>query len=232
MVPELSRAELLVHLRDQLDFLDASCSGFDAGHENEAKRLAGHVRIICHQTDNSTSLLRHLGVDGTIEMRDSVPLYMYGVGFPPGSIALGSGLSTVQLSETTASHVPRMARDPLPNAGRPLADWWTLPVIFTMHGQRPSRKQIVLWLANKSGGAHVDQVPSALAHLLDGSAMGIGFALKQAGIEGRVPVLRSPMPAAMRQIAEEVRVTLRDTFADELAEIADEPEERLDERRD
>lgn len=80
-VPELSRAELIVHLSDQLD---SFCSGYDAGRENEAKRLATHARTICHQTDTSTSLLRHLGSDDTVEMRDSVPLHMYGVG-PPGS---------------------------------------------------------------------------------------------------------------------------------------------------
>lgn len=223
-MPELSRSELLEHLSDQLHFLDSSCSGYDAGHENEVKRLATHVRTICHQTISSTSLLHHLGADETIVMRDSVPLYFYGVGFPPGSISLGSGLSTVELSETSARHVPRFQKEPLQLVSRPLEEWWTLPVIFTMHGQRPSRKQIVHWLANKAGGAHVDQVPAAFAHLLDGSAMGIGFALKQAGIEGRIPVMRSPMPAAMRQIAEEVRVTLRETFADELAAITAEPE--------
>lgn len=210
----LSRDELIVQLRDQLEFLDVSCREFDAGRENEAKNLAVRVRVICHQNaPSSISLLHHMGVEESIMMRDSVPIYYYSPG-PPMAYVFGSGLSTVRPSPTSTRHLPRLRTEPLEEASvnTPFDPWWNLPVIFPRYGERPSRKRIVTWLANKTGGAHIEALPEALSNLLDGSAMGIGFSLN-----GRPPVLASPMPAAMRQIAEEVRVTLRETFTDELS---------------
>jgi len=215
-VAKLTRAELLERVHDQLEFLDASCRDFDAGRENEAVRLATQVRIICHHTKRSPSVFHQLGVEETIMMRDSVPIIYYQAE-PPDAYIFGSGLSTVRLSAAGVRHVPRVHAERLEKASVniELELWWNLPVIFPRFGERPSRKTIVLWLAHKLGGAHVSEVPAALAHLRDGRAMGIGYFQVGHG----PPVVPSPLPAGMRQIAEEMRVTLRETFADELPAV-------------
>lgn len=82
-------------MAEQLENLDASCDGFDAGRRAEAKRLAVSVRVICHQTPNSTSLLRHLGVDDMIKMIDSVPAEHYRVQ-RLGGFLVGGGLAFIR----------------------------------------------------------------------------------------------------------------------------------------
>jgi hypothetical protein len=62
----------------------------------------------------------------------------------------------------------------------------------------------VLWLAHHDGGAHVDTLPDAYRAIARGSSVGDFFSRL-----GRSAKDDSPVPAAMRQIAEEVRFTLR-----------------------
>src|SRR5437762_2025805 len=47
-------------LSKQLGFLQTSCREYDAGNTNEAIRIAQALRVIFHNTRNSTSLLMHL----------------------------------------------------------------------------------------------------------------------------------------------------------------------------
>ncbi|MFJ5956563.1 hypothetical protein ACIQC5_11475 [Paenarthrobacter sp. NPDC092416] len=44
-------------LVEQLEFLDSSCAAYDSGSRSEAKRLATTVRVLLHDTKQSTSLL-------------------------------------------------------------------------------------------------------------------------------------------------------------------------------
>jgi hypothetical protein len=58
----LDRTDLIDHLKRQKAFLGRSSHAFDAGAEDEAVRLATVIRVLVHDTPNSTSLLTHLGV--------------------------------------------------------------------------------------------------------------------------------------------------------------------------
>lgn len=49
------------HLRETREALALSCDAYDQGYNGEAKRLALAVRVLVHDTGNSTSLLTHLG---------------------------------------------------------------------------------------------------------------------------------------------------------------------------
>lgn len=80
-----------------------------------------------------------------------------------------------------------------------------------MYGEKPTRHDVVHWLANKDGGAHIDKLPPRYVHLLSGQAMGVAYSVNGIGL------VSSPFPAVMRQIAEEVRLSLRREFAEELA---------------
>ena len=82
--------------------------------------------------------------------------------------------------------------------------WWQVPRIFDNQGTEASRRDVVLWLAHHDGGAHVDHLPDAYRAITRGSSVGDFFSRL-----GRSPRDDSPVPAAMRQIAEEVRFTLR-----------------------
>src|ERR1700674_2152843 len=53
--------DLFNHLQRQLDFIGRSCDAYDRGYADEAIRIAQQVRVMTHQTRNSTSLLTQLG---------------------------------------------------------------------------------------------------------------------------------------------------------------------------
>lgn len=69
-VPQ-SHADMVLHLREQVEFLRASSAGYDGGNFAEAKRLATTARVLCHDTSASRSLLRQLGVLEAIRFVDT-----------------------------------------------------------------------------------------------------------------------------------------------------------------
>lgn len=212
MKPELVFSEEhLEHLRDQLGFIDASCDGFDAGVHAEAKRLAIAVRVLAYDTTVSTGLLTRMGVttilpwaDGTIPSGPRVVRLAKDLGVAP----VGS-LLTVIPSEADATWAPAFSQVPLGPHRVGFNYWWQIPRIFDNQGTEASRRDVVLWLAHHDGGAHVDTLPDAYRAIARGSSVGDFFSRL-----GRSAKDDSPVPAAMRQIAEEVRFTLRSALSE------------------
>lgn len=144
--------DFIEQLRRHIGFLARSCASFDAGHTEEALRIAVTLRVLFHDTNNSTSLLTHLGlkssalvlttfVPGYRENKEdrtfsvSIPVFLNGLG--ARSVPLGSARRHEFI---TASK------------------WWDEIVAFT--SDKVSRKDVVLAAANQDGGAHVDATPA------------------------------------------------------------------------
>lgn len=204
-----SPTALLAHLDEQLAFLDSSCWAFDQGAEAECKRLATHVRILVHDTGRSTSLLTHLGVkerlwfhDVAVEQRERYTA-MRAAGHVP---LLVGGLVAIEMSPTSRYVAKTIAPNPTATARMSrFDDWWREQALFPMSGPPPSRFDLMDWLVHKAGGAHIDdELPPPFVALMSGEAMGIHFPRIEP------PPQNSPIPAAMRQIAEELRTSLRD----------------------
>lgn len=70
-----------------------------------------------------------------------------------------------------------------------------------------SRKQIVLWIANTDGGAHIGKMAATYRAISRERESSMGITLSK--LEGKSKADDSPLPAAMRQIAEEVRFSIR-----------------------
>lgn len=220
-VAKRDRIDLLEALAEQLEFLDLSCASFDAGNRSEAKRLALTVRVLCHTTKNSHGLLNLLGDESNVQMWDSLPEWH------SRFKTVGGGLAHVRLGGPMTGWHPISA--PHPETGKPVHEvtggvlrpfklWWPRKVMFPSIGDEPTRSGVVLWLANKDGGAHIDDLPERYSALKSGEAMGVRI-----GGENGAPVDQSPFPAVMRQIAEEVRLSLRSFYALELAQVARAP---------
>jgi hypothetical protein len=213
---ELSLAEdHLEHLRHQLDFIDASCARYDEGVRAEAKRLAMAVRVLAYDTTVSTGLLTRMGVaallpwaDGTIPGGPRVIRLAREVGIAP----VGS-LLTVIPSASAEAWAPAFRQVALGPLRVGFSYWWQVPRIFDNHGTEASRRDVVLWLAHHDGGAHVDELPEAYRAIARGSSVGDFFSRL-----GRSSTDDSPVPAAMRQIAEEVRFTVRGALGGVLAD--------------
>lgn len=193
-----------VHLEEQLDFLRASCDAFDAGREHEAKRLATTLRLVVHDTGRSTSLLTHLGVKDRLGFVDTAPPDPP----PPPVITLSFGLAVIEMVldplDGDVRYIPAL-RSPDDHRAHPPAcfyDWWTSVVLRDQRGNRFSRKDLVLALANQDGGAHIDAtLKQSYAELKRSNSVGFSQG-------GDRPISNSIVHASVRQIAFEMLRTI------------------------
>ncbi len=64
----MNHTELVQHLKRQLTFLRNSVAAYDQGTMEEAIRIAVVIRVLCHDTRKSTSLLKHIGKKDTLQL--------------------------------------------------------------------------------------------------------------------------------------------------------------------
>jgi hypothetical protein len=156
-VPQ-SEDDLKKQLSDQMGFLQRSMEAFDAGVISEGKRIALAIRVLVHDTGNSTSLLKHLNIKDRIEYGHSKKpepdleraIVFYGVGreFDPQK-----GFFDVPiLSDAIYSSA--------------FDEWWDGIILINVpEGLEFSRRKAVLAVANTDGGAHVGDLDSEYAKL-------------------------------------------------------------------
>jgi hypothetical protein len=210
----VSRVQL-EHLGEQVDFLNASCDAFDAGKLGEAKRLATTVRVLVHDTSQSKSLLHQLAIKERIPWPDGIVKEVFAEvrkNQAEGRQYTGCLLTTVKLGagflndHSMVKYVPVFEIQPLGERLVSFGYWWKQPRLADQHGTELSRRGITLALANKYGGAHADpQLPSDIESIVRKSSMGVTLSM----LQGKSYRDDSPLPAAMRQIAEEVRWSIR-----------------------
>jgi hypothetical protein len=201
---KLTRDDMVAQLREQLSFLELSGRAFDEGAEGEAKRLAVVVRVLVHDTRSSVSLLRHLSAKDTISYLNTADR------INPANLAPTLGLVYMEMSNEGFRYVARLG-DPPPRDQRPrwkaFIDWWTDPVTKDGRGELFSRRDYVLTLSNREGGAHVEHsLDARYAELTRNNSFGWSFG--QGGEEPK-PVDHNPAPPSVRQIAYEIEQTIR-----------------------
>jgi len=147
----LSHEELEKILQEQIEFLNSSIKSLDMGFEGEAKRLAVCTRVLVHDTPKSESLLKQLGMK-------TIPFYSTAYPWDPKNLLAHLGLLQIRWNNKgEASYIEPLDDRPPPFLRWVLFDeWWTEIVFDDRKGSSLMRKDIVLGLANKEGGAHVD----------------------------------------------------------------------------
>lgn len=144
---------LLIQLRKQLGFIERSCSSFDDGFLDEAIRIAVAIRVLVHDTRNSTSLLTHLGAKDIL-LRTTCPLVdekviMFSGGLSSTRVTIEDG----QLKDATYKPVLDSSnREPVFVSANV---WWN-QIVYRISEGDLTRRDIALNAANKDGGAHVD----------------------------------------------------------------------------
>jgi hypothetical protein len=197
----MSPDEFKLKLQQQLRFLKNSCSAYDLGDLEEALRLATTIRVLIHDTSNSTSLLTHMGQKTNIKLASTVRLP------PPNLTPMGSQLSHVNVrvgggQAAVPSHLPNLDKWGDVPRYEPVELWWTETV---HHFPNLTRRGLVLTAANKDGGAHVDDgpLPPEYQQLVTGT-----WAFEHHDASGNIVVSRNAIPlenlAELRQIAYEV----------------------------
>jgi len=149
------------HLSRQIGFIARSAWLYDQGYLDEAVRIATAIRVLIHETNKSTPLLRHLGAYDTIRLASSnreQPEI-------EGTLVLFDGVSELSLGEggirpSLVGHFPQQLL---------ISEWWNESVLVSASGVQHTRRTITLACANKDGGAHVDDDRSkAFVELIEG----------------------------------------------------------------
>lgn len=202
MATQRDRAGLLELLRENVSFLKASAASFDAGCEAEAKRLAVTLRVLMHDTASSSSLLEQLGLKSQLMFTDTAARII-----PTNLLPEAPGLVLMRVAVGgSATYVAPLDEVPLPPSRiHPPArfqDWWTLE--FARDSERTlwCRKKLVLTMANKEGGAHVDPNLNAAYERL-ANHNGFGFSYATNATSSFLPFEGNAAAASVRQIAHE-----------------------------
>ncbi len=204
------REDLENELREQIRLLKSACATYDAGLESMAKHIALVLRVLIHHHGQSRSLLEQLGLLGGMRFYDTAR------SLKPENMMTESTLTIMELSDKGGRFVPRFIqeqRQPADIPRIPIAEWWNKFVIKDEKGSLFNRRLLVLNVADTDGGAHVDpELEEAYMELSRKNSLGWTFT------DGNITkALKGPELACIRQIAEEVLMSMKDlkAFMDE-----------------
>ncbi|WP_137750196.1 hypothetical protein [Microbacterium sp. SGAir0570] len=205
---------MIANIREQIEFIEASAEQFDSGRLHFAKMVAVNVRNLVHQTRTSHAMLIQAGVLTEIRWfsgaynaeEENRRLEEIGSQIRRGEVAYSQSLvGTVIRAEGPPTH-QSLFLNPGDWSTRwtHFESWWT-ELVLVFDSEQWSRKMITLTLANKSGGAHLDPVvPDDVARI---ETEGLGW-IYQDETGAEQPMLESPLPWAVRTVADELLITL------------------------
>lgn len=191
--------EFKKHLKEQIQFLLNSVASFDNGFKSEAKRITVTLRVLLHDTKNSTSLLTHLN-------RKNILFYDTALDYRKFKLAI---IGTRIGKDGTGYWAPLDDGPPIRyQKGKvPFNQWWNTIILVDQENNEFSRKNLVLSIANQDGGAHVDEKLSiTYAKLTRNENLGWFFTSNGKSIK------TYPALVSIRQICHEVLKSLKDEF--------------------
>lgn len=163
MNQKLSREEIEDQVKTQLRFLERSFEIFDKAieQEDEAIRIATLIRVLVHDTNNSTSALKLLS-------KKDINFYSYIHKFERPPLPDGEQYDQSQGFYIPLAHLviggnyrPGTYLSICDGGGDPAVvltfqDWWN-EIVLRLNGHSFTREQVVLKIVNKFGGAHINE---------------------------------------------------------------------------
>jgi hypothetical protein len=202
-----SKAELNQHLQDELHSLEILADEYDKGFSGASKHLAAILRVLLHTRGQSIGLLNQLGLEG-IEFYDTT--------FPiePNQITSYSGL--IQWG-SDGKYTPLLDSNPQCLQKINFSTWWENTVLMwtttdkesgAIQKKEFSRRDLILYVADKDGGAHIDAtLPNDYAEVSRLNSLCRMYGDGQSWSPYEHPEL-----ASVRQIAHEVLRTLKSGY--------------------
>ena len=194
--------ELSDKLNSQIRFITSSCESFDHGFDDEAQRIATSLRVIFSDTKRYKSLLTSLGIKDSTYIISSVDQYI-----PANMLPYSGLLQIVGEANAPSKYVPASyPYDSIPNKWLQIEDWWN-EIILDDKKDIFTRKDLVLYVADQDGGAHVDvNLDESYANLAIRNSLGWVYHNSQTAF---APLDKNPAYACIRQIAFEVMFSFR-----------------------
>lgn len=144
--------EINEHWNDQIDFIKESILEFDNGNEKEARRLATAIRVMFHSSERSKSISIYDQLGKDMIFKSITDIYS------PANLASSWLQLTLSVGKNEFKYIPSLDKN---MNGRiffmDFDDWWN-QIIFDDKNNCFTRKEVVLFVANKDGGAHLDPV--------------------------------------------------------------------------
>ena len=206
-----TKEELLGYLKEQIRFLIDSSSSYDSGFQGEAKRLATVIRVLLHDTPRSTSLLTQLD-------KKTITFYDTAIDYDPNNLAPHIGLVMFRISTQSGAEyvapLDNLSPSRIKKGKVSFDEWWNKIVFKDNQNNFFTRGDLVLTVANKEGGTHIDpKLKKAYANLSRFNSLGWKSSIRKGGVEIEAD-LNNPVSPSIRQIAHEVIKTLKDEFPD------------------
>lgn len=153
---QLTDKDYLKQLKSQRDFLKSDIDEYVTGKEHFALKIAATIRTLFHKSRTSTPLLP-----------DLAKKYGFTIYFK------GRDQSKIDSHVVLYTGFTIGNKTPLFNApfliDKEFDEYWN-EIVYVEGKIRYTRSQLILWAANKLGGAHVDPIiPPELLHLVNGS---------------------------------------------------------------
>lgn len=201
------RQDLEEKLAEQYQLLRIQGQAYDDDPSNTVMSLslATVVRVLVHDTRTSHSLLDQLGLKSGLRCVDTaVPIgALSKMSANPGLVSLeiapeGRGVRWIApLSKLPAQRLGRTI---------PFQPWWDKPIHRDSLGNTWSRRDFVMYLANREGGAHVDPGTREASFEALERENSMQFSIQHSEL-GHIDA-GSPVPASVRQVAFELQTTL------------------------
>lgn len=188
-----STKELQALFETQLKYITRSLALYDQGEYDEAVRIATSLRVMLYDAKYS-SLLKQ------IEQKNNMLFLSTSHPYIPTNGVAYTGFLTLQFSggpHGNGKYVQSERGDPNSEKWLYFDDWWN-EIILDDKKHVTSRKKIVLGVANKLGGAHVDEeLPDYLAGLHYENSLGWKFVFNNDEFD----FVNSPLYASLHKIA-------------------------------
>ena len=198
--------ELQEKLLQQIELLELANENFDKGREVAALNAGTILRVLLHDTPQSHSLFNQLGIKNIKFLdtsHDSHPGTYLGL-----IVKYFSGVQDGQGGDVL--YKPTFTSD-FHFRNKNWLDfdtWWNMKILINESGESLTRKQLILFIANQEGGAHIDpQIDEIYDKFRHSYSGGLRIFGSKSGIERKfdnIPVLPS-----VRQISFEVMESLK-----------------------
>lgn len=199
------RPDLIRKLQDQVKLLHVLGEVFDSGQRVVAYPLAIVIRVLVHDTASSHALLAQLGelrkmpfLDTSLPIDPRNQLPSHG-GLVLMRMTSGTGIEWAPRCEVPPPQVPRAAPRDVP-----FRSWWDTGNTRDSEGTLWSRRRMIISVANKEGGAHIDPAqPVDIRAIEEENSMGWAYSDP---IVSDQPVSNGPLMPSVRQIAYELEM--------------------------
>jgi len=198
----LSNKELLENFEEQMHLLLSACKAYDAGEEVQAKNIAIRLRVLAHDSRRSQSLLGQLDKKRGLFASTLID-------YSPTNLVSSFPLLSIVMESGNIHYSPLLNTAPEKMVYLKFDDWWN-EIIFDDKKNIFSRKDIVRYVADQDGGAHVDpKLEVNFANLLKYNSLGYKIGKNTDGdvlgaLENGKPPKINPVYAVLRQIGFEM----------------------------